>query len=69
MQLTTTYPDHNYPIIIEHAAFNQLDALVSDYQHVFVFVDQNVYTAWEQKFLGSFTIIHIPRFKSLQENK
>ncbi|WP_214539395.1 3-dehydroquinate synthase [Staphylococcus pseudintermedius] len=49
MQLTTTYPDHNYPIIIEHAAFNQLDALVSDYQHVFVFVDQNVYTAWEQK--------------------
>ncbi|MEJ7540750.1 3-dehydroquinate synthase [Staphylococcus intermedius] len=49
MQLTTTYPDQNYPIIIEHAALDQLDTFVSDYQHVFVFIDQNVYSVWESK--------------------
>ncbi|WP_086427762.1 3-dehydroquinate synthase [Staphylococcus cornubiensis] len=49
MQLTTTYPDRNYPIIIEHSAFERLDTFVSDYQHVFVFVDQSVYSVWENK--------------------
>ncbi|ARJ51878.1 3-dehydroquinate synthase [Staphylococcus lutrae] len=57
MRLTTTYPNHNYPIIIEKDAFEQLADFTSSYQQTFVFVDEKVYAKWQNK-IDSFVNAH-----------
>ena len=36
MQLQTTYPNNNYPIIVEHNAFEELSEYIQDYDKVFL---------------------------------
>ncbi|CAM3066690.1 3-dehydroquinate synthase [Staphylococcus argensis] len=49
MQLTTTYPDRNYPIVIAPHALDQLDDYIKDYKTKFLFVDNNIYRLWSER--------------------
>ena len=42
MELTTTYDTNNYPIIVEHGAFQYLSSVTDDYDKIFVIVDEYV---------------------------
>ena len=42
MQLQTTYPNNNYPIIVEHNAFEELSEYIQDYDKVFLIIDEYV---------------------------
>ncbi|AVP37076.1 3-dehydroquinate synthase [Staphylococcus felis] len=49
MQFVTTYPNRNYPIIIEKNASTKLNAFLEHYQHVFILADEEVYHYWKTK--------------------
>ena len=49
MQLTTTYPDRNYPIVIAHHVLDQLGDYIKDYKTVFLFVDDHIYRLWSER--------------------
>lgn len=49
LELTTTYAQNNYPIIVAHSSLNKLTEFTSSYQHTFVFVDASVYQLWKSK--------------------
>lgn len=50
MQLQTTYPNNNYPIIVEHHAFNYLTDYIQEYNKVFLIVDEYVDFNFKSKF-------------------
>ncbi|WP_394856218.1 3-dehydroquinate synthase [Staphylococcus borealis] len=50
MQLQTTYPNNNYPIIVEHNAFETLSDNIQDYDKVFLIVDEFVDFNFKHKF-------------------
>lgn len=50
MQLQTTYPNNNYPIIVEHHAFNYLTDYIQEYDKVFLIVDEYVDFNFKSKF-------------------
>ena len=42
MELTTTYDTNNYPIIVEHGAFQYLSSVTDDYDKIFVIINDYV---------------------------
>ena len=51
MQLQTTYPNNNYPIIVEHNAFEELSEYIQDYDKVFLIIDEYVDFNFKTKFM------------------
>ncbi|MCS4485457.1 3-dehydroquinate synthase [Staphylococcus americanisciuri] len=49
MELTTTYESNNYPVIVKHQAIDDLADYTAHYQHVFLFVDEQVESYWSSK--------------------
>lgn len=49
MELMTTYASQNYPVIVAHEAIDRLTEYTTQYQHVFVFVDEHVHAHWASK--------------------
>ncbi|UDI78249.1 3-dehydroquinate synthase [Staphylococcus taiwanensis] len=50
MQLQTTYQSNNYPIIVEHQAFDELFDYIQEYDKVFLVIDEYVYFNFKDKF-------------------
>lgn len=62
MKLNTRYVSNNYPIIVEHRAIDSLESYISNYQHVFILIDEYVSTLWpsiKDRF-KSYIVIDIP---------
>ena len=59
MQLQTTYPNNNYPIIVEHNAFEELSEYIQDYDKVFLIIDEYVDFNFKTKFMPLLESTHI----------
>ena len=59
MQLQTTYPNNNYPIIVEHNAFEELSEYIQDYDKVFLIIDEYVDFNFKTKFTPLLESTHI----------
>ncbi|PTG00881.1 3-dehydroquinate synthase [Staphylococcus chromogenes] len=63
MQLHTRYPHDNYPIIVENGAIHHLNDFLSDYEHIFILIDEHVAKCWpdvQHQIKPKHTLITIP---------
>lgn len=49
MKLMTTYANDNYPVIVANQAIDSLAQFATNYQDVFLFIDENVEANWSSK--------------------